>query len=45
LEFWSEAGAGTEVRLTLPAAIAYEKSRRGARFRPFRKWRVHEHQS
>ena len=24
LEFWSQAGAGTEVRLTLPAAIAYE---------------------
>ena len=45
LEFWSEAGAGTEVRLTLPAAIAYEKSRKGVRFRPFRKWRIHEHQS
>ena len=45
LEFWSEAGAGTEARLTLPAAIAYEKPRNGARFRPFRKWRVHEHQS
>jgi signal transduction histidine kinase len=45
LEFWSEAGAGTEVRLTLPAAIAYEKSRSGPRFRPFRKWRVHDHQS
>jgi len=26
LEFWSEARAGTEVRLTLPAAIAYERS-------------------
>lgn len=26
LDFWSEAGAGTEVRLTLPAAIAYERS-------------------
>jgi signal transduction histidine kinase len=24
LEFWSQAGAGTEVRLTLPAALAYE---------------------
>ena len=45
LEFWSEAGAGTEVRLTLPAAIAYEKPRSGARFKPFRKWRIHEHQS
>ena len=27
LEFWSEAGAGTEVRLTIPAGIAYERSR------------------
>ena len=27
LEFWSEAGAGTEVRLTMPAAIVYERSR------------------
>ncbi len=45
LEFWSEAGAGTEVRLTLPAAIAYEKPRSGVRFKPFRKWRIHEHQS
>ena len=27
LEFWSEAGAGTEVRLTLPAGIAYVRSR------------------
>ncbi len=27
LEFWSEAGAGAEVRLTVPAAIAYERSR------------------
>jgi ligand-binding sensor domain-containing protein/signal transduction histidine kinase len=27
LEFWSQAGAGTEVRLTLPAAVAYETSR------------------
>lgn len=26
LEFWSEAGAGTEVRLTLPAALAYQRS-------------------
>ena len=27
LEFWSEAGAGAEVRLTIPAGIAYERSR------------------
>ena len=45
LEFLSEAGAGTEVRLTLPAAIAYEKSRSGPRFRLLPKRRVHEHQS
>jgi signal transduction histidine kinase len=33
LDFWSEAGAGTEVQLTVPAAVAYEKSRDGAGFR------------
>jgi hypothetical protein len=27
---WSDAGAGTEVQLTVPAAVAYEKSRDGA---------------
>ena len=27
LEFWSEAGAGAEVRLTIPAGIAYERLR------------------
>jgi signal transduction histidine kinase len=45
LEFLSEAGAGTEIRLTLPAAIAYEKPRNGDRFSLFRKRRIHEHQS
>ena len=45
LEFWSEAEVGTEVRLTLPAAMAYEKSRSGRRFRLLPKRRVHEHQS
>src|SRR5271167_2069690 len=45
LEFWSEAGAGTEIRLTLPAAIAYERPRNGDRFSLFRKRRIHEHQS
>jgi len=44
LEFWSEAGAGTEIRLTIPAAIAYEKPRTGDH-KPFRKERIHEHQS
>jgi ligand-binding sensor domain-containing protein/signal transduction histidine kinase len=45
LEFWSEAEAGTEVRLTLPADVAYEKSRSGTRFRLFRKRGIHEYQS
>jgi signal transduction histidine kinase len=45
LDFWSDAGAGTEVQLTVPAAIAYEKPPDGAGFRLFRKARVHEHQS
>jgi signal transduction histidine kinase/streptogramin lyase len=45
LEFLSEAGAGTEIRLTLPAAIAYERPRNGGRFSLFRKRRIHEHQS
>ena len=45
LEFWSEAGAGAEIRLTLPAAIAYERPRNGDRFSLFRKRRIHEHQS
>ncbi len=33
LDFWSEIGAGTEVELTVPAAMAYEKrrDRRGSR--------------
>jgi len=30
LDFWSEAGAGTEVQLTVPAAVAYEQSRHGS---------------
>jgi nitrate/nitrite-specific signal transduction histidine kinase len=32
LDFWSEIGAGTEVQLTVPAAMAYAK-RSGQRFR------------
>jgi signal transduction histidine kinase len=35
LEFWSEAGAGTEVEFSVPAAIAYEKQEHGHRFRRF----------
>jgi signal transduction histidine kinase len=37
LEFWTEEGAGTEVELMLPAAIAYEKARDRRRFRLFRR--------
>ena len=44
-DFWSEAGAGTEVRLTVPAAIAYEKSGDRGRFKLFRKARIYEHRS
>ena len=42
LDFWSEAGAGTEIRLTVPANIAYEKSHDGSGFRLFRKAKSHE---
>jgi len=45
LDIWSEAGTGTEVRLTVPAAIAYEKFRDGGRFKLFRKRRIDEHRS
>ncbi|HTF67790.1 MAG TPA: histidine kinase, partial [Edaphobacter sp.] len=34
-EFWSEAGAGTEVELRVPSALAYEKQQNGHRFRLF----------
>jgi len=42
LDVWSEAGAGTEVRLTVPGSIAYEKSGDGGRFKLFRKTRIYE---
>jgi len=35
LDFWSEMGAGTEVELTVPASMAYQKRRNGHRFRLF----------
>jgi nitrate/nitrite-specific signal transduction histidine kinase len=37
LDFWSEAGAGTEVQLIVPAAIAYEKATERRRFSLLRK--------
>ena len=37
LDFWSEAGAGTEVQLSIPAAIAYKDSSNRAKFKLFRR--------
>jgi ligand-binding sensor domain-containing protein/signal transduction histidine kinase len=37
LDFWSEAGAGTEVQLTVKADVAYETSRDGDGSKLFRK--------
>jgi len=34
LDLWSEAGAGTEIQVEVPAAIAYEPSRVGSRRKP-----------
>jgi signal transduction histidine kinase len=45
LDIWSEVGAGTEVRLKVPAAIAYEKSGDRGRFKLFRKTKIYEHRS
>ena len=45
LNVWSEAGAGTEVQLTIPAAVAYETPRDSDGFKIFRKTRSHEQRS
>jgi signal transduction histidine kinase/streptogramin lyase len=37
LDFWSEAGAGTEIELTVPAAVAYAKLRDASGFKLFRR--------
>jgi signal transduction histidine kinase len=37
LEFWSEVGAGTEVKLTVPASAAYAKSAEARKFGLFRR--------
>jgi ligand-binding sensor domain-containing protein/signal transduction histidine kinase len=39
LDFWSEAGAGTEVELTVPASVAYGTPPSGPGFKLFRKKR------
>ena len=45
LDLWSEAGAGTEVQLTVAAAIAYEKTPDRFGFRILRRTRNHDHRS
>lgn len=45
LDIWSEAGAGTEVQLTVPATVAYGTSQDRRGFRLFRKSRSHEHRA
>ncbi len=45
LDIWSEPSAGTEVRLTIPAVIAYQNSGDRGRFNLFRKKRIYEHRS
>jgi ligand-binding sensor domain-containing protein/signal transduction histidine kinase len=47
VDFWSEAGAGTEVQLTVPAAVAYDRSSKGSGSRrddgtPYREVKGHE---
>jgi signal transduction histidine kinase len=37
LDVWSEAGAGTEVQITVPASVAYSKSPKARVFGMFRK--------
>jgi signal transduction histidine kinase len=41
LDFWSEAGAGSEVQLSIPAAIAYENSQKKPKYKFFRRMRTH----
>jgi signal transduction histidine kinase len=45
LEFWSEAGAGTEVQLTVAATTAYKTPSIRSGFKLFRKARNHEYRS
>ena len=42
LDFWSEAGAGTEVQINVPSATAYETSHKGWRFALFRSAKSNE---
>jgi len=45
LDFWSEAGAGTEVQLTIPAAATNEASNNRTGFKLLRKLRIYGHRS
>jgi signal transduction histidine kinase len=45
IDFWTEAGAGTEVRLTAAASVAYKTLRSRTAFGLFRKVKNHEHRS
>jgi signal transduction histidine kinase len=41
LDFWSELGAGTEVQVTAPAALAFPRSSETRAFGLLKKWRAH----
>ncbi len=41
VDFWSEAGAGTEVQVFVSGAVAYEDNGHQSRFGLFHKWRKH----
>ena len=43
LDVWSEAGAGTEVQLAVPASVAYRKTSSRSRFGWFQRTGNHEH--
>jgi Signal transduction histidine kinase len=45
IDLWSEAGAGTEVQVSIPGDIAYQKSRKSLRFAILRRERTHERRS
>jgi signal transduction histidine kinase len=45
VDFWSEAGAGTEVQVVVPASIAYESSQEGFVSKLVRKLRNHARRS
>jgi signal transduction histidine kinase len=42
LDVWSEAGAGTEVQLAVPASVAYQRTPGRSRFGVFQRTKSHE---